>query len=127
MKRTLMFVGLLLLAWVASFSVNAAETTPKGFSNSIGQEFVMIPAGSFVMGNPENKQGGASGAPAHQVIISKPFYMQTTEVTRGQWEKVMGSNPPEDKVCGPDCPVRMVSWNDAQEFVRRFEQARRYG
>ncbi len=28
----------------------------------------------------------------HQVTLTKAFYMQTTEVTEGQWEAVMVSN-----------------------------------
>jgi formylglycine-generating enzyme required for sulfatase activity len=48
--------------------------------------------------------------------------MQTTEVTQGQWQAVMRSNPSDFKNCGSDCPVEQVSWNDAQEFIRRLNQ-----
>ncbi len=122
MKKALAYSGLLILAIAVSFSVSADETMTNGFTNSIGQEFVLIPAGSFMMGSPENKQGRAAGDAQHQVTISKPFYMQKTEVTQGQWEKVMGNNPSENEDCGPNCPVRMVSWNDAQEFIRRLNK-----
>jgi formylglycine-generating enzyme required for sulfatase activity len=56
------------------------------------------------------------------VTISKPFFMQTTEVTQGQWREVMGNNPSFFKDCGDDCPVEMVSWNDVRDFVRNLNQ-----
>ena len=31
--------------------------------------------------------------PPHPVEITKPFYLQITEVSQGQWKKVMGNNP----------------------------------
>lgn len=90
------------------------EVTAGGgpqLANTIGMKFVLIPAGSFMMGE---------GSEMHQVTISKPFYMQTTEVTEGQWQRVMGNNPSRFKDCGGDCPVEQVSWNDAQEFIRKL-------
>jgi len=46
--------------------------------------------------------------------------MQTTEVTQGQWKRVMGNNPSYFKACGDDCPVEQVSWDDVQEFIGRL-------
>ncbi len=95
---------------------------PSGpsFTNSIGQKFVLIPAGSFMMGSPTSEPKRDDDERQHRVTISKPFYMQTTEVTQGQWQAVMGSNPSHFSSCGDDCPVEQVSWNDAQEFIRRL-------
>ena len=41
------------------------------------------------------------------------------EVTQAQYQEVMGSNPSYFKNCD-QCPVEQVSWNDAQEFIRRM-------
>jgi formylglycine-generating enzyme required for sulfatase activity len=46
--------------------------------------------------------------------------MCTTEVTQGQWREIMGSNPSEFYICGDNCPVENVSWNDAKEFIRKL-------
>lgn len=73
-------------------------------------EMVVIPAGSFDMG--ETGQ-------THRVSI-RSFALGKTEVTQAQWQAVMGSNPTRFKGCGLDCPVENVSWDDIQEFIRRL-------
>ncbi|MBF0529232.1 MAG: formylglycine-generating enzyme family protein [Deltaproteobacteria bacterium] len=84
----------------------------------MGQKFVLIQPGTFTMGSPPSEEWRSSDETQHQVAISQAFYMQTTEVTQGQWKAVMGSNPSKFVDCGDDCPVEQVSWNDVQEFIR---------
>lgn len=93
----------------------------NNLTNSIGMRFSLIPAGTFTMGSPptephRNNQEG----PQHQVTLTKSFYMQTTEVTQGQYSAVMGSNPSIDKNCGPNCPVENLTWNEAQAFITQL-------
>ncbi|MDR1241174.1 MAG: formylglycine-generating enzyme family protein [Deltaproteobacteria bacterium] len=98
---------------------SAAELTP--YTNSIGMEFVLIPAGSFMMGTDKNVEDAADNeTPQHRVYISKPFYLGKHEVTQAQWETIMGDNP--SRFQGRSNPVEQVSWDDAQEFVRRLNQ-----
>jgi formylglycine-generating enzyme required for sulfatase activity len=86
------------------------------FKNSLGQEFMLLPAGTFTMGSPSGELGRESNETQHQVTLTKAFYMQTTEVTQEQWKAVMGSNPSAHKGC-PTCPVEYVSWNHVQLFI----------
>jgi formylglycine-generating enzyme required for sulfatase activity len=74
------------------------------------------------MGSPTNEYGRADNEKHHEVRISKPFYLQTTEVSQAQWNRVMGDNPSNFKNCGDDCPVEQVSWNDAQKFISKLNQ-----
>ncbi len=60
--------------------------------------------------------------PQHSVSLTKPFYIQTTEVTQRQWENIMGDNPSEFKTCGKDCPVEKISWHDAKEFIKKLNE-----
>jgi len=92
----------------------------KKITNGLGMEFVSIKPGSFMMGSPSSEPGRRKDERQHKVTLTKGFYMQTTEVTQGQWEAVMGNNPSKFKNCGDDCPVEKVSWNDAQGFIRRL-------
>jgi formylglycine-generating enzyme required for sulfatase activity len=80
-------------------------------------EMVAVPAGSFDMGvngvSPNEK-------PTHHVTIAQNFGMGTTEVTQAQWIAVMGSNPSNFAACGDTCPVEMVNWDEAQDFVKKL-------
>ena len=56
--------------------------------------------------------------PQHWVTITKPFFIQTTEVTREQRRVIMtGPRPP---LC-PDCPVSL-SWDAAQKLIQRLNK-----
>ncbi|RJP33663.1 MAG: formylglycine-generating enzyme family protein [Candidatus Omnitrophota bacterium] len=82
---------------------------------------VLIPAGTFTMGSPDNEQDRyLYEEPQHQVTISKPFYMGKYEVTQAQWEAVMGSNPSRSYGVGNNNPVYYVSWNDCQTFITKL-------
>ncbi|MEE4355519.1 MAG: SUMF1/EgtB/PvdO family nonheme iron enzyme [Desulfococcaceae bacterium] len=94
----------------------------KTISNSLGMKFVYIKPGTFMMGSPEDEPGRGSDEKQHKVTLTKAFYMQTTEVTQGQWKSVMGNNPSDFKNCGDDCPVENVSWNDVQEFIIKLNE-----
>jgi formylglycine-generating enzyme required for sulfatase activity len=97
--------------------------------NSLGMRFVYIPPGSFMMGSPSGEAKRDKDETQHRVTLTRGYYMQTTEVTQGQWERVMGSNPSHFKNCGDNCPVEKVSWEDCQQFIRKLngmEETRKY-
>jgi formylglycine-generating enzyme required for sulfatase activity len=94
----------------------AAEAT-----NSIGMEFMLIPAGSFMMGSEKSfERANDDETPAHRVTISQPFYLGKYEVTQSQWVSVMGDNP--SKFNGQNNPVENVSWDDVQEFIWKLNE-----
>ena len=108
---------------------DACDFNGEMFTNSIGMTFNYIPPGTFIMGSPEDELGRNDDETQHQVTLTQGFYMQTTEVTQDQWEKVTGSNPSYFDSCGDDCPVEQVSWNDAQDFINALnllEETDRY-
>jgi formylglycine-generating enzyme required for sulfatase activity len=49
-----------------------------------------IPAGTFVMGSPAAETGREADEVQHQVTLSRPFFMATTEVTQAEWTKLTG-------------------------------------
>ena len=104
-------------------AVAAKPAVPEQkITNSIGMTFLYIKPGTFMMGSPSDEPGRNSDETQHKATLTRGYYMQTTEVTQKQWQAVMGNNPSYFKNCGEDCPVEQVSWNDAQEFIRRLNQ-----
>lgn len=124
-------------------NVEKAEAQTAADANSIGMEFVRIPAGSFLMGSPESdREARGFEKPQHEVTISKPFDFGRFEVTQAQWEAVLKQNPyardrsnpyynlpgMRERITRPDHPAT-VSWSDAQEFIEalnRLEGGDRY-
>lgn len=101
---------------------------PKQMKNSVGMEFVLIPAGSFMMGSHSNeKDRNPDEGPPRRVTIAYEFYLGKYEVTIGEWKSVMGDLPEgmkknlDSKFMESDRqPVVRISWNDTQEFIARL-------
>ena len=93
----------------------------SSWKNSLGMEFVWVPAGSFVMGSPEDEEYHKVDERQHAVQIRQGFWLGKYEVMQGEWEEVMGTNPSYRKSF-PRCPVERVSWDDAQEYIRKLNQ-----
>ena len=100
-------------------SLAAAAVPPRigTLTNSIGMKFRLIPAGAFTMGDDSS---GGDEEPAHQVTITKPFFIGAYEVTNADWRVVMGDVPSEWKY--DSRPVETVSWEQAQAFARRLSE-----
>ena len=85
-------------------------------------EMVVIPAGSFKMGDVSGYfMGYAREKPVHEVKIGYSFAVGKYEVTQAEWEDAaMGKNPSEFK--GRLRPVEYVSWEDAKLFVKMLSE-----
>jgi formylglycine-generating enzyme required for sulfatase activity/serine/threonine protein kinase len=83
-----------------------------------GMEFVRVPGGCYQMGCAWDGDCQSNEQPVHEVCVDG-FWMGQTEVTQGQWQRVMGSNPSYFKK-GDNYPVEQVSWEDAKEFIRKL-------
>jgi len=93
-----------------------------------GMEFIKIQPGCFQMGSATSESGREDDETRHRVCLTQHYELGQYEVTQGQWEKVMGSNPSIFTDCGSNCPVENVSWDDIQEFIRKLNRktGRRY-
>ena len=128
----LIFLGLLIYSMVIEPGSCFAQTignakkishsADPGFTNEMGMKFVLVPAGTFMMGSPLNEKGRNSDEMQHRVTITRSFYLQTTEVTQGQWQAIMVNNPSHFSGCGENCPVEKVSWHDIQRFIKRLNE-----
>jgi sulfatase modifying factor 1 len=154
-----MVVSLFLLSnFGCSTTPQTVIPAPETFTNGFGMKFMKIPAGTFMLGSgmsvseTADRYGGKTGFyidehPQHQVTLTRSFYMQTTEVTVGQWRRFVqavdyrtgaevsggswtytGGGILEFKngyywdnpgfKQSEENPVVCVSWNDVQAFVK---------
>jgi formylglycine-generating enzyme required for sulfatase activity len=98
-----------------SAGLGARKDLVLNLARRVSMEFVLIPAGKFLMGSPETETDRASdeGTP-REVTISRRFYMGVYEVTQTQYEAVVGSRPSHFRRNAN--PVESVSWDDAVDF-----------
>ena len=89
-----------------------------------GKEMVLIPAGSFEMGD-HFSEGEEDELPVHTVALDA-FYMDTHEVTVGQFKQFVNQTGYDydhmwDDVAkyspGDDYPMIYVNWNDATAYA----------
>lgn len=122
------------------------------FTNSIGMQFILIKPGHMIVGKfqptismygfasagsapalPEAalQKGEAMAAqaamPGFNVNIDHSYYLGKFEVTQQEWKKVMGNNPSyfsgnHVKDNGDQHPVESVSWQDAQQFIKKLNE-----
>ena len=97
----------------------AADAPRRSFTNSLGMTMVGIELGSFTMGSTE---GDWDESPVHEVTISRPFYIATTEVTNAQYEQFEAEHRKYRGIRGVSSKDNeaavYVSWNEATAFCR---------
>ncbi len=117
-------------------------------TNFLGMRFVRIRPGEFLMGSPVGEPGRSTDETRHMVRLTRPFFVQQTEVTVGQFKQFVASTgyrSETEKVGGcwislsgsgwrrkpgtnwrkpgvsdnaDNLPVRCITWNDAVAFAR---------
>jgi formylglycine-generating enzyme required for sulfatase activity len=103
-----------------------------GRTDDVLMTFVRLPKGTFFMGWDGQKKGVKTAIP-------EDFEIAVHDVKQGQWQAVTGENPSwfsrfgagrnEVKTLSDEelklLPVENVSWNDAQDFIRRLNEKER--
>jgi len=85
-------------------------STTRTTVNGVSFDMVRVPPGRFVDGE---------GAAKRELLVSRPFEIGVTMVTRALWRAVTGKSPSHFR--GVDLPVEQVSWGDVQAFLVQLE------
>lgn len=85
-------------------------------------EMVVIPAGKFDMGSPEDEQDRrADESPQHTVTIARPFAVGKYEVTFDEWDACVADggcvNVKDEGWGRGKRPVINVNWGEAQAYA----------
>jgi formylglycine-generating enzyme required for sulfatase activity len=98
---------LLLPVLLAACATTGQQHAPAAFENSLGMQFVQVPAGEFLMGSDETPDSLARDfpgyetarflklndeEPVHRVRISRPFWLGRHEVTVGQFRQFLAAS-----------------------------------
>lgn len=96
---------------VYSENVNLLGQDKVEFTVSCCFKMIKIEHGTFNMGR---------GKGAHQVTLTKDYYMGETQVTQALWKTVMGNAPSFFK--GDNRPVEQISWEDCVDFISNLNK-----
>lgn len=129
MKR--MMTGLAVLL-AGAFSLSAEDgafepgrqLTVTLKPGDVKMTFCYIPPGTFTMGSQKSDPDRAADeTPAHEVKITKGFWLGKHEVSQAQWKAVMETNPLAERHASEEThPVTYVSWKDCQAFVEKLNR-----
>jgi formylglycine-generating enzyme required for sulfatase activity len=114
-----------LFAWqLGTISPAAAQDkkpAPKTKVNpKDGLTYVWVEAGTFQMGcSMGDTNCSADENPAHQVTLTKGFWIGQMPVTQSAYKKVAGSNPSNFQ--GDQLPVEKMNWADANKFCQNVD------
>ena len=107
-------------------STQAPKEEPQSKGSTVGQTrnnpkdgltYVWIPPGRFTMGCSQGDGDCDDDEnPAHEVTISKGFWLGQTEVTQEAYERATGKNPSGLK--GAKLPVDSVTWTEGDAYCR---------
>jgi len=107
----------------------AVQFFVEPLTQDFGIEMMQIPAGTFLMGSPEDELDRLEGeSPQYEVNVAT-FFMGKYPITQAQWravaelpqvERGMKADPSRFK--GDMRPVEQVSWYDAVAFCARLSQ-----
>lgn len=98
------------------------DTAPCGTAADVAWGMVFVPPGTFTMGSPLGETGHGNDEVQHTVILTHDFCIGEHEVTQAEFASVMGAWDNLHDGCG-ECPVEMVSWNDAAAFANAVSVA----
>lgn len=101
-------------AWARYLNIPVMQASPKGI------KLVLLPPGEFQMGSPIEERYRDNDEIQHRVRLTRPFQVGATEVTQGDYKRLMQRNP--SRFQGDANPVENVTWFDAVAFCNHLSE-----
>ncbi|MDA7921142.1 formylglycine-generating enzyme family protein [Verrucomicrobiales bacterium] len=99
----------------------AGRNPGEEIRNGKGLKLCWIPAGSFTMGSPESEPEREADKEAQvEVELTDGFWLGKYEVTKDEYESLIGTNPARFEAAGEDAPVEQVNWDEAMAFCEKL-------
>ncbi len=95
---------------------------------NVPMQFILIPAGEFVMGTPETEPMRHGEEKLHRVQITLPYYIGKYEFLQREWvagasqDKKLAINRSHHGHHGHNRPVDTASWRDTQRVLWQMNQ-----
>ncbi len=97
-----------------------ADTDPVFTCEAAPLPMVQIPSGTFLMGSPEAEVGRGNDEALHYVTLSRDYCIGSIEITRADWDEVVGSSAGYFTECGETCPIESIDWHQAAYFTNKL-------
>ena len=113
------------------FALFLSASTAQEVTETARYSMVRIPKGTFMMNDCDNGGKPDPYCPEniipHKVEISYDYFIMQSEVTRGLYKDLMGSDPSffnSGKTANcTNCPVDSVSWIDSLKFANALSKS----
>lgn len=124
MKKT--YITFILLLLTVQFRASAQDgpklspyndEDPNGILNGIISDMVYVKAGTFNMGGGDTY---ILSQPVHSVTLTNDYYIGKYEVTKEQWEAIMGRAPGGCFFDEKNIPIHDVTHYDCQKFAEKL-------
>ena len=99
----------------------------EGIGEAIPLQMLLIPAGTFMMGSPEDELDREEREGPQREVSVPPFFLGRYPVTQAQWRVVAAMQQVNleldlapSRFKGDNLPVEQVSWYEAVEFCDRL-------
>ena len=115
------WLGTPAVTWAAEVALKPKEVfRDKLKIGGNGPEMVVVPQGSFEMGDQEGRHD-LDELPVHTVNIEKPFAIGRYEITFDEYDRhasAIGRKPPDDVSWGRGRrPVIKITWQEAKNYT----------
>jgi len=107
--------------WADEFARDRYGLYATVIVRGIRMRFRYVPAGSVLIGSPDNEPGRDADEAQQPMTLTRSFWLAETETTQAFWEALGLTNP--SRFRSAERPVERVSWDDCARFLLTLNDA----